>query len=236
MRKTLNIKLAGVGFEITTCFDQTQFFSDFISAPCEGDEKIAVIGDEIKEECRQSRTADLIAAEQLIIHKKAANILPSYGACVCHGVALSYGGKGYLFCGRSGAGKTTHSLLWERNLGDRLTVINGDKPIIRIENGAVTLYSSPWAGKDDRKTNTSAPLCGVCFIKQGKANAVTDISGRCAGRMLGQIYLPADEKASVKTMEAANVLLQTVPVYELDCDISDAAFRASFAALTKEKQ
>lgn len=235
MSKKLQIELAGVRFEITTCLDQSLFFSDFLSDSDASDEKITVCVDEIKAECRQSRTNDVFAAERLIIHRKAADMLTAYNACVCHGAAISYGRKGYLFCGRSGAGKTTHSSLWEKYLGDRVTVINGDKPIIRNENGAITLYSSPWAGKEDRKTNTFAPLCGICFIKKGKANTVTEMSGNCAGRVLGQIYLPQEKEALDRTLETVDVLLETVPVYELDCDISEAAFRASFAVLTKEE-
>ena len=38
----------------------------------------------------------------------------------------------YAFCAKSGTGKTTHTKLWMQLLGDRMSYINGDKPLIRI--------------------------------------------------------------------------------------------------------
>ena len=42
---------------------------------------------------------------------------------------ISFDGQGIAFAAPSGTGKTTHIKLWQRLYGDRVEIINGDKPL-----------------------------------------------------------------------------------------------------------
>ena len=49
-------------------------------------------------------------------------------------------GKGYVFLGKSGTGKSTHSQLWINNI-EGCELLNDDNPVIRVEeNGEVRVY------------------------------------------------------------------------------------------------
>ena len=51
-------------------------------------------------------------------------------------------GKAYMFLGKSGTGKSTHSQLWMNNI-EGCELLNDDNPVLRIEdNGEVRVYAS----------------------------------------------------------------------------------------------
>lgn len=173
-------------------------------------------------------------AEALQLYREIAERLPLYDRAVFHGAAIEYGGKAYLFTGASGVGKSTHIRLWRRYLGQRVHIINGDKPILRADASGVTVYGTPYAGKEGWQRSVSAPLGGICFLSQSAENAVTALPPeRAFTRLYQQIYKPKTAAAAAKTVELLRAL-SAVPCCELSCDKSQDAVKASFAALTGE--
>lgn len=76
---------------------------------------------------------------------------------------------GYAFLGKSGTGKSTHSRLWiEYN--NRFKLLNDDNPAIRIVDGEVCIYGSPWSGKTPCYINDMRPLKGFVRLKQAPYN------------------------------------------------------------------
>ena len=69
------------------------------------------------------------------------------GVLEMHSSVVISGGKGYLFLGKSGTGKSTHSSLWLKHIpGTEL--LNDDNPILRLmPDGSARVYGSPWSGK-----------------------------------------------------------------------------------------
>ena len=61
-----------------------------------------------------------------------AEQLPHYNAFVLHSATFDVSGVGVAFAAHSGTGKTTHMMLWQKLLGERMTIVNGDKPIVRF--------------------------------------------------------------------------------------------------------
>ena len=53
--------------------------------------------------------------------------------------------------------------------------------------------------------------------------------------MMNQIYLPDEAEPVLKTLELMDALVRGVPLYLLECDISEEAVRTSFEAMTGEK-
>lgn len=84
-------------------------------------------------------------------------------------------GRGYVFLGRSGTGKSTHSRMWLENL-DGCELLNDDNPVLRIEEGVPMLYGSPWSGKTPCWKNMAAPLGGIVRIVRAKENRAVRLS------------------------------------------------------------
>lgn len=101
-----------------------------------------------------------IVFSQAILFHKAVSVHASVVACA---------GSAYLFMGKSGIGKSTHAALWLSHIPDT-TLINDDNPIIRIQNGTVVVYGSPWSGKTPCYRNVVYPLQGAVRLRQGAVN------------------------------------------------------------------
>lgn len=171
--------------------------------------------------------------ETLAILRKISEILPSYQRFLMHGATISYEGKGYMFTALSGVGKSTHIKLWKKYFGDKVTIVNGDKPFLWVKDEEVRVYGSPWAGKEHWHTNTSAALNGICFLKRGMENRISRISPEdCLPLMMRQVYWPADSITAGMTLELLDKMLKLVPLYVLECDISEDAVQTSFETLT----
>lgn len=57
-----------------------------------------------------------------------------------------------LFTAPSGTGKSTHTRMWQECFGERVTVINDDKPLIKINDSEAVIYGTPWCGKHGIET------------------------------------------------------------------------------------
>lgn len=170
--------------------------------------------------------------ETLAILRKIAERLPFYQRFLMHGATISFEGKAYMFTAVSGTGKSTHIKLWKRFLGDKVQIVNGDKPFLQV-NDEVRIYGSPWAGKENWHRNTSAPLAGLCFLKRGKENRIRKMKPQeCLSLLMKQVYLPKEGLAAGMTLELLDKMLKIVPLYLLECDMSEEAVQTSFSAMT----
>ena len=87
-----------------------------------------------------------------------------------HASSVIYEGHAYLFLGKSGTGKSTHSRMWQTAL-DGIELMNDDHPVLRVEeDGSVVAYGSPWSGKTPCYKNICAPLGGVIRIVRAPHN------------------------------------------------------------------
>ena len=136
-------------------------------------------------------------------------------------------GKGYLFLGRSGTGKSTHSQLWINNL-EGCSLLNDDNPIIRIcEDGVARVYGSPWSGKTPCYRNLNVPIGAIVKLRQAKKNVIRKMS---VTEAYATIYTSFTGMKFVKEQadayHATNLkLVNIVPFYELDClPNAEAAF------------
>ena len=81
--------------------------------------------------------------------------------------------QGYVFLGKSGMGKSTHSSLWLRHI-EETDLLNDDNPAIRIEeDGSVYVYGTPWSGKTPCYKNRKAQLQAIVRLQQAHINRFT---------------------------------------------------------------
>lgn len=69
-----------------------------------------------------------------------------YDTVAIHSSCIVYKDKAVLFLGESGTGKSTHTRLWQENI-EGAVLLNDDSPFLRVEDGKVWAYGSPWSGK-----------------------------------------------------------------------------------------
>ena len=106
--------------------------------------------------------------ESISVYRQIAKKLLEYDGIILHAAVISLDGRAYAFSAPSGTGKSTHIKLWKKAFGDRVKIVNGDKPLIRYIDGTLYAYGTPWCGKERYNANTKAPLDSVCFISRAK--------------------------------------------------------------------
>ncbi|MBU0502966.1 MAG: hypothetical protein ABH882_05050 [Candidatus Omnitrophota bacterium] len=103
-----------------------------------------------------------------------------------HGAGIrDSNGKGLVFMGRSGAGKTTLARTWHEH--SRAEVLNDDHVIVRKVKGRFFIYGSPWCGEFRGFQNSyigRAELDKLFFIYQYTNNTVKAISSAEAFKLL----------------------------------------------------
>lgn len=173
--------------------------------------------------------------ESLAVYRAICERLVARDVILFHCSALAYRQRGYLFAAPSGTGKSTHARLWREVLGDAVRMINDDKPLLKVTAEGVTVYGTPFAGKEGLQENSSAPVAGIVLLHQAESNCLRRLSPREAYPMLlNQTYRPKDGAGLMKTLELVQHLSE-VPVYSMGCTISREAVALAVQTLTGQE-
>ncbi len=204
---------------------------------CGDDEKsdmvISLTGEEIDSEGASANVRREVR-EFLAIYRKICSRLYLFDAFLIHGVAIDVEGVGYIFCAPSGTGKTTHMGYWSDIFGNKLTIVNGDKPIIRLIDGAPVVYGTPWCGKEGLNTNSSAILKNLCFIHRSEINETKEIdTDRAFTQLMSQIQLPDSPMETLSLMELVDKLLASCKKYDIFCNMSIDSARIAYEVTSK---
>ncbi len=173
------------------------------------------------------RRSNLTATDWEYVYTGAAfaNRLAYLGGVVLHGSSISYEGKGVVFSAPSGTGKSTHTALWAKRFGEKVTPINDDKPAIRFVDEQPYIYGTPWSGKTDKNHNISVPLHAVVFIERASQNCIRRLSPTEALlRINNETVRPFyDAGQGIRVLDCTQKLIETIPMYLLGCTISEDA-------------
>ena len=150
------------------------------------------------------------------------------GTVLFHSAVVSLDGRGYMFLGKSGTGKSTHARLWLQNIpGTEL--MNDDNPAVRVKpDGTAVVYGTPWSGKTPCYRNVSAPLGGIVLLSQAPYNKIVRLKGIGAYAAVvpsisGKRW---DARIADGLHETENALATYIPVWHLDClPDADAALK-----------
>ena len=147
-----------------------------------------------------------------------------YGGFMLHSSAVIMEGKAYLFSAPSGTGKSTHTGLWQKVFGDRVQILNDDKPAIRALDDGVFAYGTPWSGKTDLNINVKAPIAGICFLERSENNWIEKMDVASAiSALLNQTIRPFEMHDMDLLLGHIEKVITSVPVYKMGCNISDEA-------------
>lgn len=154
------------------------------------------------------------------------------GGFFLHCSCLRYGGKAIIFTAPSGTGKSTHAALWKQHFGDRVEMINDDKPLVREQEDGFVIYGTPWRGKHGRGGNLSAPIGAVFFLEQAPENSVEPVSSFTAlSLLMQQTVIPRGREDTSTLLDMLGRLIEHVPMVRLKCNISDEAVLTALSAL-----
>jgi len=128
-----------------------------------------------------------------------------------HASALYRHGKGFLFTGLSGAGKSTMASIWS---GEGATVIHDDRVMLRPGKDSWHAYSTP---VNDFDTDKETPLNAIYVISHGPVNSARKISGMEAYTAVLEncIQHQYDRQIISNLLESVHQLTDAVPVYGL---------------------
>jgi hypothetical protein len=157
------------------------------------------------------------------------------GTALFHAAVIGHAGRGYLFLGKSGTGKSTHARLWLQYVPDS-ELVNDDNPVVRVfPDGTARVYGSPWSGKTPCYRNMELPLGGFVQLAQAPYNAIRRLKGISAYAALvpsisGKRW---DRQMADGLHETENALAMNVPVWHLDCLPDEAAARLCAGLITE---
>ncbi|MBO4622575.1 MAG: hypothetical protein J5691_01680 [Bacilli bacterium] len=170
--------------------------------------------------------------ESICIYQKICMEILKYDCIFIHACSVKINDYAHLFLAKSGTGKTTHCKLLKEYLGDKLSFINGDKPIIRKIDDSFYAFGTPWNGKERYGENSFAEIKSLVFIERDTTNSITRLDSKSIlPKILNQIILPTDLDYVNKTFDLLNDLLLKANIYLLKCNTDITAAKCSYDAI-----
>lgn len=150
-----------------------------------------------------------LAYSQAILYHDAVSI---------HASAVHNGGYAFLFLGKSGTGKSTHSSLWMKHIPGT-GLLNDDNPTLCIKDGKAYAWGTPWSGKTPCYINNVYPVGGVVRLRQAAANSFHRQEGVAAFVALlpGCSVIGQDEALRSRLYDTVGHLAQIATVGIMDC-------------------
>lgn len=156
-----------------------------------------------------------------------------YRTMAVHSSCIVYGNKAVMFLGESGAGKSTHTELWRQHIPGAF-LLNDDSPIIRAEVGKLWVHGSPWSGKTHCYRAERYELTACVRIYKALHNDLKPLStlhGYGAIHPSCPPIFAYDAELYDYISDILSVVLESVPVFRLDCLPNKEAAELVFQSL-----
>jgi hypothetical protein len=159
----------------------------------------------------------LMTTDQIVL----ARAFAERRACFLHSCGVVVDGRGLLFVGHSGAGKSTMMSL----LASEGEALCDDRNIVRVWDDGVRVHGCWSHGEVPVVSSASAPLGAVLFLSQADANRLVPLKG---GRAVLGNLLPCVIKPLVtadwweRTLDVIERVVDDVPCYVAEFDRSGA--------------
>lgn len=159
-----------------------------------------------------------------------------YKTLLIHSSVIRQNGKGHLFLGVSGTGKSTHSRLWLKYI-EGSELMNDDNPVVRIVDGQPRVYGSPWSGKTPCYKNIMAPIGSFVQLQQKPENKIrrASVLEAFASLLPSVSTMKWDKVIYGQICDTISELIRLTPVYYLGCLPDEAAARLCYATVTSKE-
>lgn len=123
-------------------------------------------------------------------------------------------GRGYLFLGHSGAGKSTTARLWE---GTGALVLSDDRIILRALEGKVWMYGTPWHGEEKLAAPERTELTRIFVLGRGDENELLSLAPpQAVAELFTRSFVPFYDAAALGyTLEVLQQVAGAVACAEL---------------------
>ena len=144
-------------------------------------------------------------------------------------------GKGYLFQGKSGTGKSTHSRLWLQNITGA-ELLNDDNPVVRVMNNEVRVFGTPWSGKTPCYRNLNMPVGAFVRIIRAPQNQIKrhSIVEAFASLYPSASAMKWDKRVHDAICKTVSDVIVCTPSYALQCLPNEEAAHLCAETVTKE--
>lgn len=136
-----------------------------------------------------------------------------------HASVIEKDGAGYIFLGKSGTGKSTHSRMWLESIpGSQL--LNDDNPVVRVmDDGTVRVFGTPWSGKTPCYRNRNCRAAAFVQLKQYTDNVIRRMSllESYASLYSSSSGMKMDTNMTDKLHSTLECVLACVPCWQLCC-------------------
>ncbi len=150
-----------------------------------------------------------------------------------HCATIEDRGRGILFLGPSGIGKTTQAERWAQYRG--AAIINGDIGFVQRTPRGYIAWGSPWHGSSPYCLNTSVPVKALVVLKQAPENRLRELTGfEKVREVSSSVFYPTWlEDGMELCTDTLNHLLTDLPVYRLDNRADEEAVHLLAAELDR---
>ena len=145
-------------------------------------------------------------------------------------------GRGHLFVGHSGAGKSTMTRLWEDHTG--VVILSDDRIVLRRKAGQFVMYGTPWHGDTRHAAPASTPVSAIYLLEHSDTTRLIPLSAPQAVARLFAMSIAAVycREAVEFTLGFLNRLADIVPCFALpfvpDTCVKDFVLNGGVAART----
>ncbi|MBQ8307114.1 MAG: hypothetical protein IJX90_12965 [Blautia sp.] len=170
--------------------------------------------------------------ETCALHRLIAEQLLYHDTVMFHGSCVVMEGRAYIFTGKSGSGKSTHTSLWCRAFKEKAFILNDDKPFLKLDGSRVMAFGSPWDGKSRKNRNTSAPVQGICILEKDTSDHIrrTSLSEEFTA-LTYQTFRPLEERNFDRSVTLFRKIMSCIPLYRMGSTISLNAPVVSWKAM-----
>lgn len=121
--------------------------------------------------------------------------------------------RGHMFLGHSGAGKSTTARLWRAQ--PNAEILSDDRIILRLRDGNVWMYGTPWHGDAGIASPGCAPLSRIYLLEHSHKTELSPVSrGRAAAELLARSFVPHYSPQGLQfTLEFLDRVAQEAPCF-----------------------
>ncbi|HTR46551.1 MAG TPA: hypothetical protein VMM16_04090 [Verrucomicrobiae bacterium] len=123
------------------------------------------------------------------------------------------GGRGHLFLGHSGAGKSTTARLWKSQWDAQ--ILSDDRIILRARDGRVWMHGTPWHGDAGIASPECAPLSRLYLLEHAHTSELWPVSrGRAAAELLARSFVPHHSPEGLQfTLQFLDRVAREIPCF-----------------------